>query len=213
MSFFQQYKTYIYIGIVILFHLVGSIGLAIPDTKSYFLSLSPYNLLLSFIIVIVSSQVKSLRFYVFILFVFLTGYFVEWIGVHTHYLFGNYKYGSNLGFKILDIPLIIGVNWVVLILVSHSISLKIVKHNIFTPIIASLLMVGLDFLIEPIAIKSDYWSWENNQIPLYNYVCWFLISFLIHIVYQKNKLTEQNSVYNCLYIVLVVFFTLQLIQS
>ena len=213
MSFFQQYKTYIYIGIVILFHLVGSIGLAIPDTKSYFLSLSPYNLLLSFIIVIVSSQVKSLRFYVFILFVFLTGYFVEWIGVHTHYLFGNYKYGSNLGFKILDIPLIIGVNWVVLILVSHSISLKIVKHNIFTPIIASLLMVGLDFLIEPIAIKSDYWSWENNQIPLYNYVCWFLISFLIHIFYQKNKLTEQNSVYNCLYIVLVVFFTLQLIQS
>ncbi len=213
MSFFQQYKTYIYIGIVILFHLVGSIGLAIPDTKSYFLSLSPYNLLLSFIIVIVSSQVKSLRFYVFILFVFLTGYFVEWIGVHTHYLFGNYKYGSNLGFKILDIPLIIGVNWVVLILVSHSISLKIVKHNIFTPIIASLLMVGLDFLIEPVAIKSDYWSWENNQIPLYNYVCWFLISFLIHIFYQKNKLTEQNSVYNCLYIVLVVFFTLQLIQS
>ena len=213
MSFFQQYKTYIYIGIVILFHLVGSIGLAIPDIKSYFLSLSSYNLLLSFIIVIVSSQVKSLRFYIFILFVFLTGYFVEWIGVHTHYLFGNYKYGSNLGFKILDIPLIIGVNWVVLILVSHSISLKIVKHNIFTPIIASLLMVGLDFLIEPVAIKSDYWSWENNQIPFYNYVCWFLISFLIHIVYQKNKLTEQNSVYNCLYIVLVVFFTLQLIQS
>jgi len=213
MSFFQQYKTYIYIGIVILFHLVGSIGLAIPDTKSYFLSLSSYNLLLSFIIVIVSSQVKSLRFYIFILFVFLTGYFVELIGVHTHYLFGNYRYGSNLGFKILDIPLIIGVNWVVLILVSHSISLKIVKHNIFTPIIASLLMVGLDFLIEPVAIKSDYWSWENNQIPLYNYVCWFLISFLIHIVYQKNKLTEQNSVYNCLYIVLVVFFTLQLIQS
>ena len=213
MSFFQQYKTYIYIGIVILFHLVGSIGLAIPDSKSYFLSLSSYNLLLSFIIVIVSSQVKSLRFYIFILFVFLTGYFVEWIGVHTHYLFGNYKYGSNLGFKILDIPLIIGVNWVVLILVSHSISLKIVQHNIFTPIIASLLMVGLDFLIEPVAIKSDYWSWENNQIPLYNYVCWFLISLLIHIVYQKNKLTEQNSVYNCLYIVLVVFFTLQLIQS
>ena len=213
MSFFQQYKTYIYIGIVILFHLVGSIGLAIPDTKSYFLSLSSYNLLLSFIIVIVSSQVKSLRFYIFILFVFLTGYFVELIGVHTHYLFGNYRYGSNLGFKILDIPLIIGVNWVVLILVSHSISLKIVKHNIFTPIIASLLMVGLDFLIEPVAIKSDYWSWENNQIPLYNYVCWFLISFLIHIVYQKNKLTEQNSVYNCLYIVLVVFFTLQLINT
>jgi len=212
MSFIQLHKTNIYIGIVILFHLVGSVGLALPTTKSYFLGLSPYNLLLSFIIVLASSQFKTFRFYVFILFVFLTGYFVEWIGVHTHYLFGNYEYGANLGFKIFDIPPIIGLNWVVLILVSHSISLKILNHKIFTPIIASLLMVGLDFLIEPVAIKSDYWSWANNHIPLYNYVCWFIISLVIHIVYQKNKLTEQNSVYNCLYIVLVVFFTLQLIN-
>ena len=211
MHWIHLHKSKILIGVVVLFHLVGSIGLAIPSTKSYFLSLSSYNLLLSFLVVLLAPGLKSSKFYLFILFVFLTGYSVEWIGVHTHCLFGNYTYGKNLGLKLSGIPLIIGINWVVLILVTHSISLKFLNHRIFTPVLAAIFMVGLDFLIEPVAIKSDYWSWQGNHIPVFNYVCWFLISLIIHFIYQKIRLTEQNTVYNCIYIVLVVFFSIQLI--
>ena len=213
MQWIQKHKTKILIGIILLFHLIGSIGLALPNSKSYFLSLSAYNLLLSFVIVVLASNKKTVVFFSFILFVFLTGFFVEWIGVHTHYLFGNYTYGDNLGMKILGIPPIIGVNWVVLILITHSISLKISKHQILSPILAALLMVGLDFLIEPVAIKSDYWSWFENHIPVFNYVCWFFISLIIHFIYNKIRLTEQNTVYNCLYIVLIVFFSIQLVTT
>ena len=211
MEWIHSHKNKILIGIIILFHLVGSVGLAIPSTKAYFLSLSSYNLLLSFLVVLIAPGLKRLRFYLFVLFVFLIGYGVEWIGVHTHYLFGIYSYGKNLGFKLSGIPLIIGINWVVLILVTHSISLKFLNHNIFTPVLAAIFMVGLDILIEPVAIKSDYWSWFENQIPVFNYVCWFFISLIIHFIYRKIRLTEQNTVYNCIYIVLVVFFSIQLI--
>jgi len=211
MEWIHSHKNKILIGIIILFHLVGSVGLAIPSTKAYFLSLSSYNLLLSFLVVLIAPGLKRLRFYLFVLFVFLIGYGVEWIGVHTHYLFGIYSYGKNLGFKLSGIPLIIGINWVVLILVTHSISLKFLNHRIFTPVLAAILMVGLDFLIEPVAIKSDYWSWFENHIPVFNYVCWFFISLIIHFIYRKIRLTEQNTVYNCIYIVLVVFFSIQLI--
>lgn len=211
MEWIHSHKNKILIGIIILFHLVGSVGLAIPSTKAYFLSLSSYNLLLSFLVVLIAPGLKRLRFYLFVLFVFLIGYGVEWIGVHTHFLFGNYSYGKNLGFKLSGIPLIIGINWVVLILVTHSISLKFLNHNIFTPVLAAIFMVGLDFLIEPVAIKSDYWSWFENHIPVFNYVCWFFISLIIHFIYRKIRLTEQNTVYNCIYIVLVVFFSIQLI--
>lgn len=211
MEWIHSHKNKILIGIIILFHLVGSVGLAIPSTKAYFLSLSSYNLLLSFLVVLIAPGLKRLRFYLFVLFVFLIGYGVEWIGVHTHFLFGNYSYGKNLGFKLSGIPLIIGINWVVLILVTHSISLKFLNHNIFTPVLAAIFMVGLDFLIEPVAIKSDYWSWYGNHIPVFNYVCWFFISLIIHFIYRKIRLTEQNTVYNCIYIVLVVFFSIQLI--
>lgn len=211
MEWIHSHKNKILIGIIILFHLVGSVGLSIPSTKAYFLSLSSYNLLLSFLVVLIAPGLKRLRFYLFVLFVFLIGYGVEWIGVHTHYLFGIYSYGKNLGFKLSGIPLIIGINWVVLILVTHSISLKFLNHNIFTPVLAAILMVGLDFLIEPVAIKSDYWSWFENYIPVFNYVCWFFISLIIHFIYREIRLTEQNTVYNCIYIVLVVFFSIQLI--
>ena len=211
MEWIHSHKNKILIGIIILFHLVGSVGLAIPSTKAYFLSLSSYNLLLSFLVVLIAPGLKRLRFYLFVLFVFLIGYSVELIGVHTHYLFGIYSYGKNLGFKLSGIPLIIGINWVVLILVTHSISLKFLNHNIFTPVLAAIFMVGLDFLIEPVAIKSDYWSWYGNHIPVFNYVCWFFISLIIHFIYRKIGLTEQNTVYNCIYIVLVVFFSIQLI--
>ena len=211
MEWIHSHKNKILIGIIILFHLVGSVGLAIPSTKAYFLSLSSYNLLLSFLVVLIAPGLKRLRFYLFVLFVFLIGYSVEWIGVHTHYIFGIYSYGKNLGFKLSGIPLIIGINWVVLILVTHSISLKFLNHRIFTPVLAAIFMVGLDILIEPVAIKSDYWSWFENQIPVFNYVCWFFISLIIHFIYRKIRLTEQNTVYNCIYIVLVVFFSIQII--
>jgi putative membrane protein len=212
MEWLNKHKSKVLIGIVILFHIVGSIGLSIPNQKSYFLSLSPYNLLLSFIVIILATKNKKLLFFLFVFFIFLIGYLVEWIGVHTQLLFGNYSYGNNLGIKFFEIPPIIGINWVVLILVSHSVALAIIKDKLFTPILAALFMVGLDILIEPVAINSDYWTWESNVIPFYNYVCWFWISLIIHFIYQKIKLTEQNSVYNCLYVVLVVFFTLQLIN-
>jgi len=204
-------KNTILIFIIILFHTVGLVGISIHNKKDFFLSLSPYNLLLSLLVTLISSNKKNVRFYLFILCVFCIGFVVEWIGVHTGYLFGNYQYGKNLGFKFFDIPLIIGVNWVVLIIITGNITHNLFKYKWINISIASLLMVFLDILIEPIAIISDYWNWQNNHIPLYNYVCWFGISFIIHLIFQKLKLKEQNRVHFCLYIVLVLFFGIQLI--
>ena len=43
-------------------------------------------------------------------------------------------------------------------------------------ILAGLLCTLMDFVIEPIAIKYDFWSWEGNEIPLFNYLTWFVFS-------------------------------------
>ena len=32
-------------------------------------------------------------------------------------IFGNYKYGEILGYKVLGVPLIIGINWCILSLI------------------------------------------------------------------------------------------------
>jgi putative membrane protein len=41
-------------------------------------------------------------------------------------------------------------------------------------------MTTLDFLVEPVAMKLGFWSWENDIIPLQNYAMWFLTSVIIH---------------------------------
>ena len=70
-------------------------------------------------------------------------------------------------------------------------------------------MVFLDFLMEPVANDLDFWYWKNDQIPLYNFVCWFAISLILQYFYGYiYKLAESNRVFNVLYFVMVIFFSL-----
>lgn len=207
-SFIVQHKTYFLYFILILFHSVGIVGLSIPEYHEFFLSLSFFNLLISFSILLLGRKEHSIKFYYFIILCALYGMIAEWIGVHTHILFGDYSYGKNLGFKLFDVPLIIGVNWCVLTIATSSLAYSITKNTYVHLLISCGLMVGIDLLIEPVAIKSDYWTWHKGVIPIYNYICWFLVSIPIQLLYLKLKLPEQNKVAICLYIVLIVFFGL-----
>src|SRR5258708_3871140 len=107
----ESRKSKISVSIIILFHIVGLIGLSIPATRSLFLYIVPFHLLLMLAVVVLNHNYVDSRFLLFILIVFVSGFTAEWIGVHKHWLFGNYYYGKTLGFQLLDVPLIIGLNW------------------------------------------------------------------------------------------------------
>ena len=187
-----------------IFYLVGIVGL----TSSYredFLPLSFMNLVISFIVLFIASKNRGLRFYFFIFVGFSIGMIAEWLGVHTGLLFGNYVYGTNLGPLWYGVPLIIGVNWVMLTIISGSIAERLKIHWIFKAIVGTFLMLILDVLIEPVAIQSGYWIWSGD-IPLSNFLGWFLIALVIQLVYFSLKLGEQNKVATVLYFINIVFF-------
>ena len=46
-------------------------------------------------------------------------------------------------------------------------------------LLTALLMVGLDVMIEPVAIALDFWQWSGGNIPLQNYVAWFITAALL----------------------------------
>ncbi len=102
------------IFVLIILHLVGVVGILIPQTRNLVLSLSSINLFLGFIVILLSERKNLTGILVFSLIAFLIGYGSELIGVHTGALFGNYWYGANLGLKLMEVPLIIGINWGVL---------------------------------------------------------------------------------------------------
>ena len=107
---------------MIILYTVGFFGIQNPDLQNHFLSLSWFILLLSFIGILLTRKTNKKHFLFFTLFCFLLGFSVEYIGVKTGILFGEYSYGENLGLKLFGVPLIIGVNWVILYVCSFLLS-------------------------------------------------------------------------------------------
>lgn len=204
-------KPNILIAVLIIFYTVGIVGLLLPSSRAYFLSLSFFNLMLSFCIVLVARKLKFFPFLLFTICCIAYGFLAELIGTKTGYLFGDYSYGASLGFKIFGVPLVIGVNWALLIVCSVSIVNPIKTSNFVKSILAAMLMTLLDVLIEPVAIESDFWHWTHGTIPLFNYISWFFVSLPIIFAYFKLNLAESNKVFNTLFILLILFFTLLLI--
>jgi putative membrane protein len=192
--------------VLVILHLVGVVGILIPQTRNLVLPLSAINLFLGFIVILLSDRKNITGLLVFSLIAFLIGYGSELIGVHTGALFGNYWYGANLGLKLMEVPLIIGVNWGVLAVTSASLTEKITDKLSVRIVLNSFLMVFFDFIMEPVAMKSDFWSWENNEIPLYNYICWFVVSLIIQFILLFFFKFESNKVFKSLFMIQLIFF-------
>jgi putative membrane protein len=105
------------------------------------------------------------------------------------------------------VPLIIGVNWAMLSVVSAALLSSLKLAFWLEVILAAILMVFLDFLMEPVAVKLGFWYWKGGVIPSFNYVCWFLIAGLLQFVYRKWRLNETNNVAVALFIYMTIFFT------
>jgi putative membrane protein len=194
-------------GIIILFHVVGFVGLILPALMPLFLQIVPFHLLLMLLVIFFSHNLIDEKYIGFILIIYVLGFTAEWIGVHKGWLFGNYSYGKTLGTMLFDIPLTIGVNWFLLIYaVGVTMKLSRIRSQWARVILGALMLVWLDLLIEPVAIRFDYWHWANNVIPFKNYVGWFVVSGLMLWVFEQFKFRKQSWVAPLLLLVQFVFF-------
>jgi putative membrane protein len=195
------------VRLVIIFHLVGIIGLSIAETKPLFLMLVPYHLLLMMGILFFTHDRFDIRFALFFLLIFTAGFAVEWAGVHTGQLFGSYGYGPTLGFSVDDIPLIMGVNWFLLVYsVGVTLQYSGIKHPALRVLLGALLLVLLDVVIEPAAIKFNYWHWANGVVPVNNYICWFVLSAILLLMFELFRFKKQSIVGVVLLISQFIFF-------
>lgn len=191
------------VSIILIFHAVGLIGLTLSFTTQLFLHIVPFHLLLMLAVITLNHKPIDTRFIFFFLTIFILGFSAEWVGVHTHWLFGDYHYGGTLGFKTSYVPLIIGCNWFMLIYsVGVLMQCSRLKSFILRAFAGALLLVLLDMLIEPVAVRFDYWHWVNSVIPLKNYICWFGVSFLMLLIFETFRFKQQS-------IVAVVFLLTQ----
>ncbi|MCH6200548.1 carotenoid biosynthesis protein [Aquiflexum sp. LQ15W] len=195
-------------GIISAFYVSGIIGLSIPIVRPYFQMMTPFTLILSLGILLLFHSGWNKSFGVFAVLAIILGFGSEVMGIHTGFPFGDYEYGETLGFKLFEVPLVIGVNWLLLVYLTGNLFSSKIKHDGLAAGLAALLMVAVDFLIEPVAVNLDFWSWAGDIIPLSNYFGWLGVSFIIQILYRKFNFLKENMISSYLLINLVTFFAI-----
>jgi putative membrane protein len=182
-------RELISVVILCLFYIFGVIGISfsIPFSSEFFVALTPFNLILSLALVLANHEEWSNKFIVVAVLCGVLGFFSEVAGVQTGLIFGEYEYGQTLGFQLFDVPVVLAVNWLMLIYAAAMVVSMFGRHlNIFVRVLMSaLLMVGLDVLIEPIAIELDFWTWAGGDVPFQNYIGWFVIAFVLQFAFHK----------------------------
>jgi putative membrane protein len=189
------------------YFLVGIAGLVIPVTREWFIRAVPFTLLLSLVLLYLFHGKITWRVVMISLLVFTAGLLLEMIGVATGLIFGEYQYGATLGIKIFHTPLIIGVNWLILVYCSMAIAGRYVDSPYFRSIVAASMMVVYDFALEPAAIRLDMWHWTGGAVPLQNYLAWFVIALALNYLAGWLKLPNRdNKLAGPLFFIQLAFF-------
>jgi putative membrane protein len=208
------------IFLLLLIHVAGGIGMIYFDT-SLFAKATPINLLAMVVLILWNQEDLSSRFCIAILIAFLIGFLSEVAGVNGGFLFGDYSYGDILGFKLMHVPVLISLNWFAVVYssyvtaslmlrffgydVSNSTVIKL-QYLIVQCLLAASIATFFDWLMEPAAVQLGFWAWENEIIPLFNFVSWFGISFFISVVFACFRLSNSNRFTPILLVVQSIFF-------
>ncbi|MBS3915352.1 MAG: carotenoid biosynthesis protein [Bacteroidetes bacterium] len=191
---------------LILFHIIGILGMNWNKTAPYVLPLTPWIILASFILSLFFQQPLKGSLIVLLIAITVCGFLAEYAGVSTGWIFGSYFYTDVLGSKFWGIPWIMGITWASLTYYTAQIQWFGIRNIWITSIISALLMTAYDVVLEPVAMKFHFWIWKNETIPMRNYIAWLLISFIFQYALQRSGIPYKNKFAGKIFWIQLAFF-------
>ncbi|MDO8898630.1 MAG: carotenoid biosynthesis protein, partial [Bacteroidales bacterium] len=175
---FLKNKLQLSLFLLTVIYMVGIVTTLLGHSDAL-MELTPYNLVFATGLILYNAEGMNRVYLRWFFLIAIAGYLIELLGIITGIIFGIYAYGEGLGIKLFDVPLIIGINWAVLVFSTAAILNKLKLPIWLKSAIAATMMVAYDILLEPVAIRFDFWNWEGGSIPLQNYIAWWLIAYLM----------------------------------
>ena len=200
----KKYKSYL-LYFLILVYVSGSIGFIVNPL--FFSPFTPYTLLLTCFVFLIHSPLNNKKFLFAFFSIAFLGFIIEVIGVKTGLVFGKYSYGEGLGLKLLEVPLIISINWAMLICAGIRIVSGIFANKIVSLFAAAVLVTLIDLLIEQVAPKLDFWQFEGGLPDLHNYLGWIGVTFFTSYFFYPTIIKGNRSVSLIILILQIIFFT------
>jgi putative membrane protein len=184
-------------------HVAAIVGIAL-GYEDFFYPKTPLTMLYLMLMLALWFPVDHVKKLILFFLCVATGIGVEWIGVHTGWLFGSYSYLENFGVKLDGIPVLIGVNWGILVFITHEIARDLHTNIWLRAAVGALLMVFMDYFLEQICAHAGYWEFTNAAGWL-NYACWFVIGYALQITASLFKLKGDKKIAINLYLVQTLF--------
>jgi putative membrane protein len=152
----------------------------------------PYSFLLYSFLLYVTDHTEKRRLLPAAVIIFLAGFFVEVAGVNTGTLFGVYAYGKTMGPRLWGVPLVMGLTWLMMMYLTVSAVQSYSMHPVYRTVLSAVLMVMYDFLLEPVAMWLNMWNWKGGDVPMMNYIMWFLVSLVLAALFPLFRIRIRN---------------------
>ena len=179
----------------------------IPSARLVMLRATPVALFLTAALVAASlAQERAGKAFAWAGAVLVASFSIEAVGVATGAVFGSYGYGTALGQKLFAVPLVVGLNWAIVILGSTTLVTRFLAHPLAAAIAAGALTAGFDWVMEPVAVGLGYWQWAQATIPLRNYVAWFLIAAVLSFGFAMLRPRVKTWAPAAAFVLQLVFF-------
>ena len=190
-SSWRVYVRMVSFALVVLYA-VGTVGHGFDASLPLMLALTPWFMLLIGLLVVAPSIVAGgWRFALWAAGAFAFALLAEAASVATGAVYGHCQFGPVLGAKWMGVPLVVVFQWV---LVVHGLvclacrGLPWSERNWRKPaafLLVGFMAMGIDYLMEPVAIRLEYWSWRDGDVPLQNYGARFAVAMLAAIFHPR----------------------------
>jgi putative membrane protein len=112
------------------------------------------------------------------------GLLVEALGVATGFPFGAYVYTGTLAPKVLGVPWVIPLAWLMMAYPSLLVGRRIARSRTGGALAAALALATWDLYLDPQMVDAGHWLWDGGGplllgIPLTNFAGWLLAALVM----------------------------------
>jgi bisanhydrobacterioruberin hydratase len=206
-----------------LYYSVGVVGHLVPPLLPVMAAVTPAVLaIMGLLVAAVAVAEGGWPVALWALGTYAVSFALEAVGVATGAIFGPYRYGTVLGPMVLDVPLVIGFNWMLTVLGGMVIARMVGIGRgvggrtdedgpcpICVAVATGVACVLFDLALEPVAIRLGYWTWYTQGVPIQNYVAWFAIATLSALAFPSRRARLTSRLPAASFLLQLLFFGIQ----
>src|SRR5512145_613702 len=195
------------LAVLVIFYAIGTIGI-LSSYSERFVQLTFANLVLTALLLLLNVEGFSAGVAAGFTVSMVVGFAVEALGVKTGVIFGEYQYTDRMGPTLFEVPLVIGLNWAILVHCVHAGFGGWVRSRTLMAAVGAAAMTAFDWVMEPVAIRLRFWVWQADTVPLRNYLAWWGLSFVLLLASDTLGPRPKNRLAPWVFGVMLIFFAI-----